>query len=238
MGIKIHLIAGGDGIGKAQASLRSCAHEELQCAARLKNDANRALRHAGNFRIGISKDTIGIRQIAHAIGSGNADIGAFDKITHPLTARERGWIFAIANSACINGGRLEAARSRIFQHIRHSCGGDDDDGMINGLRQIAQRGIGLFPIDLALARIDQIDRTWIFMLTQSRVNIARPAAAFRRPDNGQRFGTQYSFNTSEQHLCFLTFGRRLSPLCHQHGPIRQWPEAKGAKKFINILLIN
>ena len=84
--IEIGLVARGDAIGEAQAAVGAAAQPELQGAARLEDAANRARRKTPEFAVGIAEQPLVIAERAHAVGAGEAELAAGQKILEPGTA--------------------------------------------------------------------------------------------------------------------------------------------------------
>ena len=155
--IEIGLVPGRDPVGETQAAVGAGSQPELQRSARLEHAGDRAGRDAAQFRVRIGEQPFPIAVRPHAFGAGQAQLGMPQKILEPGAALLGFRILAIADRARIDGGGFQSTGLRVGEHVGDTSGRNDHDGMIDRLRQRAQRRIAALPVNLALPRIDQED---------------------------------------------------------------------------------
>ena len=119
-----------------------------------------------------------------------------------LATFDRGRAVAISHAARINGGRFNAGRMRVGQHV-HNCGRrHDNDCMLHRPGRIAQAWISWLAVDFDLFWIDEIERPFEPKLAAGHINVARPASALGRPHQRHRTRAQYGFRRPEFYQAF------------------------------------
>ena len=222
---QIRLVTRGDAVGVPQPAVGRCFHEELEQAARLEDAGNRARRKPAQIGIGIREHALAIGISAHAVRPGHAQAAVCDEIFQPSAALVRLRRVAIADHRGINRGGLDAARLGVGEDVGHRRGRHDHQRMVDGLRQLAQRGKAPLAKDACLARIDERDRSGITELAQVVKNFGWPARAFGRAHDRERGGPERAHRRAEQIRIGLCRSRlRSVPLPCLHGLFLGFPD--------------
>jgi hypothetical protein len=100
----------------------------------------------------------------------------------------------------------DAGGSALLKRAEHRARGNDDDGEIDRLADIGNRGIAFQPVNIAVVRIDRIKLARKIVLAQHRQQPARDFLEVARgPDQGDAFGREERIERMRHMLGVLLF---------------------------------
>ena len=155
--IEIELVAARDRVGEIEAAQRRLLQPELERAAGLEHDADRAGLKPAHALGRIEQELLAERERAHAVRSGNAKPVLVGQGEQRLRALLALGIAAFAELRGVDQRAFQAVRRGLGERVDDGDGRDDGQREIDGLRDRREVRIDRPAPQLAPLRIDQIE---------------------------------------------------------------------------------
>ena len=179
-GAEVGFIAGADDVAERHAQRLGAVIDRKADAAALRDNADppfgrdqwRRVRLDIDGRAEGGGDALDLAVKAFRIGTGNPHAALFRQ-------RHDGVLHGGAVAALLGESRrddhrvLDAHGGALLERAEHRARRDDDDGEVDRLPDIRDRGVAFQPVDIAVIGIDRIDLAGKLILAQHRQQPAR-----------------------------------------------------------------